>query len=174
MADCIEATLVVNGASRTVQADGSRSLLDIVRNELGLKGSRYGCGTGQCGACMMLVDGRAVFSCDTPLWAADGKQVITVEGLREHPVGAMLQDEFVRQQAAQCGYCTAGLLVAATALLDGGPVGDEARLRSELDRNLCRCGAHGRVVRAVRNVSDALAGGPADAHAARPQEATAP
>lgn len=178
----IQATLVVNGARRDIEADPGRSLLDILRNELGLKGSRFGCGQGECGACMVLLDGRAVPACDTPLWAADGKEVVTVEGLQDHPVGLRLQREFVRQQAAQCGYCTAGLLVAATGLLAVRPAVDEAGIRSELDRNLCRCGAHGRVVQAVSKVAVALAGGPAGEPEGRseaspeghPREAVAP
>jgi len=160
MAGSIRATLVVNGARREIDTDGDRSLLDVVRNELGLKGSRFGCGAGQCGACMVLLDGRAVFACDTPLWAADGKEVVTVEGLQDHPVGARLQREFVRRQAAQCGYCTAGLLVAATALLSDRPQAGREQICAELDRNLCRCGAHGRVVQAVESVAGELAGGP--------------
>jgi Aerobic-type carbon monoxide dehydrogenase, small subunit CoxS/CutS homologs len=158
MTACMQATLVVNGAPRRIDAEENRILLDILRNELGLKGTRFGCGQGECGACMVLLDGRAVPSCDMPLWAADGKDVVTVEGLSDHPVGALLQAAFVRRQAAQCGYCTAGLLAAATALLADRPTADEATIREALDRNLCRCGAHNRVVQAVIDVATQLRG----------------
>ena len=116
---------------------------------MGLKAARFGCGTGQCGACFVLIDGRAVASCDTPLWSAAGKKVVTLEGLgtpeRPHPLQCAVIDE----QAAQCGYCLSGVLVSAAALLEENAVPDEAAVRAALDRNLCRCGAHNRLVRAV-------------------------
>jgi nicotinate dehydrogenase subunit A len=141
--------LRVNGAERTVEADPGSSLLDALRNQLGLTGAHFGCGANQCGACNVMIDGQAVASCDTPLWAATGKDIVTVEGLgapeRPHP----LQRAFLAEQAAQCGYCTSGILMSAAALLRRNPSPSDAEVRSALDRNLCRCGAHNRVVRAV-------------------------
>lgn len=120
-------------------------LLDVLRGELGLVGSRFGCGVGQCGACFVLLDGHPAPACDTPLWSVAGKAVTTVEGLREHA----LLDAFLAEQAAQCGYCVSGILVSAAALLAREPHPDEAAVKDALDRHLCRCGAHGRMVRAV-------------------------
>jgi nicotinate dehydrogenase subunit A len=141
--------LRVNGAERTVDADPATPLLGVLRGPLGLTGTRFGCGADQCGACNVLVDGHAVASCATPLWAAAGKDVVTIEGLgtpeRPHP----LQRAFIAEQAAQCGYCLSGILISAAALLRRNPNPSEAEVRAALDRNLCRCGAHNRIVRAV-------------------------
>ena len=141
--------LRVNGADRTVDAPPETPLLTVLRDALGLAGTRFGCGAGQCGSCMVLIDGAAVPACDTPLWAADGKEVTTVEGLGtpEHPHA--LQTAFIDEQAMQCGYCISGILVAAAGLLRHTPRPSEADVRQALDRNLCRCGAHNRIVRAV-------------------------
>ena len=132
-----------------VRADPATSLLAVLRGELGLTGTRFGCGANQCGACNVLVDGQAVASCDTPLLAAAGKRITTIEGLgtpeRPHP----LQRAFLAEQAMQCGYCISGILIAAAALLKRNPDPSEAEVRVALDRNLCRCGAHNRIVRAV-------------------------
>lgn len=117
----------------------------MLRGDLGLMGSRFGCGTGLCGACFVLLDGHPAPACDTPLWSAAGKVVTTVEGLREHPLLAA----FLAEQAAQCGYCVSGILVSAAALLDRDPRPGERAVAEALDRHLCRCGAHGRMVRAV-------------------------
>ena len=142
-------SLTINGAQASVECESSRPLLDVIRDALGLKGTRHGCGANQCGACFVLLDGRAVASCDTPVWAAEGKAVTTVEGLgspeRPHP----LQRAFIEEQAAQCGYCTSGLLISAAALLERDPSPDADAVRAALERNLCRCGSHNRVVRAV-------------------------
>jgi nicotinate dehydrogenase subunit A len=142
-------TLVVNGSRHEVECDPDTPLLYVLRNDLGLVGAKFGCGLGLCGACNVLVDGHPVHSCDTPVWSVAGKQVTTVEGLgdgdRPHP----LQDAFVEQQALQCGYCTAGMVVTGAALLARDPDVDEAGVRRALDGNLCRCGAHNRIVRAV-------------------------
>jgi nicotinate dehydrogenase subunit A len=139
----------VNGERRSVAADPDTPLLYVLRNDLGLVGSRYGCGTGQCGACFVMVDGKALPSCDTPLWSVANKSVITVEGLSKggalHPV----QKALLAEQAAQCGYCTSGIAVAAAAFLKENKDPSESEIRAALDRNLCRCGAHNRVVRAV-------------------------
>jgi nicotinate dehydrogenase subunit A len=141
--------LRVNGAERSVEADPAASLLGVLRGQLGLTGTNFGCGANQCGACHVLIDGAAVASCDTPLWAATGKDIVTVEGLgtpeRPHP----LQLAFLAEQAGQCGYCLPGILISAAALLRRNPDPSDADVRAALDRNLCRCGAHNRIVRAV-------------------------
>jgi nicotinate dehydrogenase subunit A len=132
-----------------VSAGPDTPLLYVLRNDLGLVGSRFGCGTGQCGACFVIVEGKALPSCDTPLWSVAGKKVTTVEGLAKggelHPV----QKALLAEQAAQCGYCISGIAVAAAALLSNNQNPSEKEVREALDRNLCRCGAHNRVVRAV-------------------------
>jgi nicotinate dehydrogenase subunit A len=147
--------LRLNGVDRLVEADPETPLLSALRGPLGLTGTRFGCGLNQCGACNVLVDGRAVASCDLPLSAAAGKDVTTVEGLgspeRPHP----LQSAFIAEQAMQCGYCISGILISAAALLRRNPDPSEAEVRAALDRNLCRCGAHNRMVRAVLRAAKA-------------------
>lgn len=142
-------TLTVNGRERQVRTEDDTALLYVLRNHLGLKGTRFGCGLGLCGACLVLVDGRPVLSCDTPVWSVAGNEVTTVEGLgadgEPHPVARSI----AAGQAAQCGYCMSGIVVAAAALLRDNPEPTDAEVRAALDRNLCRCGAHNRVVRAV-------------------------
>jgi len=141
--------LEVNGERRSVSAGPDTPLLYVLRNDLGLVGSRFGCGTGQCGACFVMVEGKALPSCDTPLWSVAGKKVVTVEGLGKggelHPV----QSALLAEQAAQCGFCISGIAVAAAAFLSSNRNPSEQQVREALDRNLCRCGAHNRVVRAV-------------------------
>jgi nicotinate dehydrogenase subunit A len=141
--------LTVNGVPHSVDADPDTSLLHVLREDLDLKGTRFGCGMGLCGACFVLLDGHPAPSCDTPLWAAEGKEVVTVEGLGGlddlHP----LQQAFLDEQAAQCGFCVSGVLISAVALLTRNPTPDEAEVAAALDRNLCRCGAQRRMMRAV-------------------------
>ena len=131
--------LEVNGQRRSVSAGPDTPLLYVLRNDLGLVGSRFGCGTGQCGACFVIVEGKAVPSCDTPLWSVENKSVTTVEGLAKggelHPV----QKALLAEQAAQCGYCISGIAVAAAALLSSNHNPSETQVRQALDRNLCRC-----------------------------------
>jgi nicotinate dehydrogenase subunit A len=141
--------LIVNGQERAIAVDPSTTLLDVLRGELGLTGTHFGCGANQCGACNVLIDGHAVASCDTPLWAAAGKHVMTVEGLGTQEEPHPLQRAFIAEQAMQCGYCASGILISAAALLKANPSPSEAQVRAALDRNLCRCGAHNRIVRAV-------------------------
>ena len=136
----------VNGKRHTVSAASETPLLYVLRNELGLVGTRFGCGSGQCGACFVLVDGRAMASCDLPVSFVAGKKVTTIEGLgNEHPV----QKALVKHQAAQCGYCMSGIVMSAVSLLARNAQPSEADVRTALDKNLCRCGSHNRVVRAI-------------------------
>jgi nicotinate dehydrogenase subunit A len=136
----------VNGARHGVAAAPDTPLLYVLRNQLGLPGTRFGCGSGQCGACFVLVDGRAMASCDLPVSFVSGKRVTTVEGLGgQHPVQKALE----RHQAAQCGYCMSGIVMAAVELLSKNSAPSETEIRAALDRNLCRCGSHNRVVKAI-------------------------
>ena len=123
--------------------------MHALRNECGLKGTRFGCGAAQCGACHVLIDGRSQPACDTPLWAVAGKSVTTVEGLVQGEALGVLQQAFVEEQAAQCGYCLSGILITATELLAAQPDPTDAQVRRALDGHLCRCGSHNRIVRAV-------------------------
>jgi nicotinate dehydrogenase subunit A len=136
---------LVNGAAHEAGCDPDTPLLYVLRNDLGLLAAKFGCGLGLCGACTVLVDGQPTHACDTPVWAVAGKQVTTLEGLDGHP----LQESFTAHQALQCGYCTSGMIMTAAALLEREPDVDEAGVRSALDGNLCRCGSHNRIVRAV-------------------------
>jgi nicotinate dehydrogenase subunit A len=145
--------LTVNGSETEVEASPDTPLLYALRNDLALKGTRFGCGSGQCGACFVLIDGHPTPACDTPLWSAAGKEVTTVEGLGPRGELHELQRAFLAEQAAQCGYCTSGILVSAAALLKENPRPTESEIRAALDRNLCRCGSHNRVVRAVRRAT---------------------
>ncbi|MCL6550830.1 MAG: (2Fe-2S)-binding protein [Acidothermus cellulolyticus] len=150
-------TFVVNGVERTVTGSPDVPLLYVLRNDLGLMAAKFGCGMGLCGTCTVLLDGRPVHSCDTPLWAAAGKTVVTLEGILDEPVGAALERGFLDHQALQCGYCTAGMMVTAAALLREKPNADEDAVRAALSRNLCRCGAHQRIVAAIRSAAQQLA-----------------
>jgi nicotinate dehydrogenase subunit A len=147
--------LRLNGVDSIVEADPETPLLSALRGPLGLMGTRFGCGLNQCGACNVLVDGRAVASCDLPLSAAAGKDVTTVEGLGSPEQPHTLQSAFIAEQAMQCGYCISGILISAAALLRRNPDPSEAEVRAALDRNLCRCGAHNRMVRAVLRAAKA-------------------
>ena len=146
--------LQVNGVRHAVAAHRDTPLLYVLRNDLGLVGSRFGCGSGQCGACFVLLDGRPIASCDLPIWSVEGKEVTTIEGLGKdgdlHPV----QKALIAEQAAQCGYCMSGIAVAAAALLERNKSPSEQEIREALDKNLCRCGSHNRVVRAVKKASE--------------------
>jgi nicotinate dehydrogenase subunit A len=136
----------VNGMERTVEAAPETPLLYVLRNDLGLPGTRFGCGSGQCGACFVLVDGRAMASCDLPISFVAGKKITTIEGLGgEHPVQKALE----RHQAAQCGYCMSGIVMSAVALLSEVKSPSEELVKQALDKNLCRCGSHNRVVKAI-------------------------
>ena len=149
--------LQVNGRPRQIDANADLPLIDALRDLLELKGTRFGCGAGQCGACFVLVGGHAMASCETPLWAVAGKSITTVEGLGTPAAPHPLQQAFLDEQAAQCGYCTSGMLISAAALLRRNPDPDEAEVRAALERNLCRCGSHNRIVRAVLRAAAASA-----------------
>jgi nicotinate dehydrogenase subunit A len=139
----------VNGTEREIRCEPDAPLLDVLRQDLGLSGPRFGCGAGLCGSCFVLIGGRARSSCDFPAWAAEGQDIITVEGLLHDGTMHPVQQAVVDEQAAQCGYCTSGMIVSAVALLRANPAPAEAEVRSALDGNLCRCGSHQRIVRAV-------------------------
>lgn len=139
----------LNGIDTTVDLPGSTPLLAAIRDHLGLFGSRFGCGAEQCGACMMLIDGRAEYSCARMLDSVEGRTVVTVEGLGNPAAPHPLQAAFLTEQAGQCGYCLSGMLISAASLLRANPDPDEAAVRKALNGNLCRCGAHNRIVRAV-------------------------
>jgi len=154
-------TLNVNSAQHTVCAEPDTPLLYILRNDLKLKGAKFGCGLGQCGACMVLIDGHNVMSCDTPLWAAAGKAVTTIEALGSVDAPGVLQRAFIAEQAAQCGYCVSGIVMTAAALLARNPDPSEADIKQALARNLCRCGTHTRLIKAVQRAARELATMPA-------------
>ena len=145
--------LRVNGTARTVSADADTPLLYVLRNDLELNGAKYGCGLAQCGACTVHIDGRATRSCVTPVSAATGKAVTTLEGLGTKDKLHPLQKAFLDEQAAQCGYCTNGMIMSAKALLDTNPKPTEAQIKQALTGNLCRCGSHNRIVRAVQRAA---------------------
>ncbi|HEX3861928.1 MAG TPA: (2Fe-2S)-binding protein [Stellaceae bacterium] len=150
----------VNGNAVSIAADPDTPLLDILRNHLGLTGTKFGCGLEQCGSCMVLIDGHAEKACGKPLGVVAGRQVLTIEGLgtpeRPHP----LQQAFLDEQAGQCGYCLSGILISAKALLDHNPTPSRREIALALDDNICRCGSHTRILRAVeRAASQMRAGG---------------
>jgi nicotinate dehydrogenase subunit A len=149
--------LNVNGAARAVSVESGTPLLYVLRNDLELSGPRFGCGLSQCGACTVLVDGKAARSCVLPVDAAAGKKVTTLEGLGSGANLHPLQRAFLAEQAAQCGYCANGMIMTAKALLDRTPQPSEAQVRKALGANLCRCGTHNRIVRAVLRASKEVA-----------------
>ncbi|WP_027545954.1 (2Fe-2S)-binding protein [Bradyrhizobium sp. WSM2254] len=147
----------LNGATMAVEADPDQTLLEVLRGRLGVTGPHFGCGAGECGACHVMVGDRAMASCDMPMWSVAGKDVVTIEGLGTAEQPHPLQRAFISEQAMQCGYCVAGILISAAALLKRNPSPTEAEVRTALDRNLCRCGSHNRVVRAVLRAASEMA-----------------
>jgi len=145
--------LVVNGRRRTVPAAPDTPLLYLLRNDLALNAAKFGCGMAQCGACTVLVDGRPVRSCVLPAEAVQGAKITTLEGLGSAENLHPLQKAFIEEQAAQCGYCIAGMLMTAKGLLDENPHPSESEIRLALAGNLCRCGTHGRIVRAIQRAA---------------------
>jgi len=141
--------LEVNGKSCESAAAADTPLIYVLRNDLGLKGTRFGCGTEQCGSCLVLADGKPAYACTTPLAAVEGRKITTVEGLAAGGEPHPLQRALIAEQAAQCGYCLSGIVMRGAALLAENPAPTEAQVRSALDAHLCRCGSHNRIVRAV-------------------------
>ncbi|HLX13866.1 MAG TPA: (2Fe-2S)-binding protein [Bradyrhizobium sp.] len=139
----------LNGVETDIDADPDTSLLTILRGKLAMMGSHFGCGAGECGACNVIVGDRAVTACDTPLWSVADKIVTTIEGLGDAQKPHPLQRAFIAEQALQCGYCVSGILMSAAALLKQNPDPTGTDVKSALDRNLCRCGSHNRMVRAI-------------------------
>lgn len=154
MSDTIQ--LTVNGSSRSITCDPSSPLLYVLREQCGLTGTHFGCGLNQCGACFVLVDGQPLASCDTPMWSVAGKSVVTVEGLGSPAKPHPLQTALIEEQALQCGYCISGIQISAAALLEKNPDPTDKDVREALDGNLCRCGAHNRIVRAVLRAAEAM------------------
>src|ERR1700720_1429594 len=154
-------TLIVNGSTLSVTADGDTPLLDILRNHLGLVGTKFGCGQEQCGCCMVLVDGRPEKSCGKPLSTMAGKTIVTIEGLGTPDRPHALQQAFLDEQAGQCGYSPAAILISAKALLDRTPSPSRAEIATALDDNICRCGSHVRILRAVERAARLLREGAA-------------
>jgi nicotinate dehydrogenase subunit A len=152
----VRITFDLNGSAATVETDPSAPLLYVLRNDLSLNGAKYGCGLGQCGACTVQLDGRAIFSCLTPMLAIAGRRVRTIEGLGTIHRPSVLQKAFETEQAAQCGYCIAGMVMRAQALLDQTPKPTDSEIRRHMQPNLCRCGTHMRILRAIRRASDAM------------------
>jgi aerobic-type carbon monoxide dehydrogenase small subunit (CoxS/CutS family) len=145
--------LTVNGQVHQLDIDPATPLLYVLRDTLGMHGAKFGCGLGQCGACTVMLDGQAIFSCVTPAAALPGRQIKTIEGLGtiDHP--SPLQQAFIDEQAAQCGYCIAGMIMRAQALLDRNASPTEAEIRAQMQPNLCRCGTHMRILAAIRRAA---------------------
>jgi nicotinate dehydrogenase subunit A len=149
-------TLKVNGREHQVDADADTPLLYVLRDDLKLNAAKFGCGLGQCGSCTVIVDGRAVLSCVTPLLLLEGKQVTTLEGLGTIEAPAPIQRAFMEEQAAQCGYCIAGMMMRAQALLQRNSRPTDEQIRAELEPHLCRCGTHMRILRAVHRAAQLM------------------
>jgi carbon-monoxide dehydrogenase small subunit len=149
----VTVTMMVNGAEKTVTMDSRRSLLDVLREELHLTGTKYGCGEGRCGACTILMDGKRTLACTTPVSAADKKTIVTIEGLARgdslHPV----QEAFLEEGAMQCGYCTSGMILSAVALLQQNPDPTDEQIAAAMNGNICRCNGYVKITNAVRRAA---------------------
>jgi nicotinate dehydrogenase subunit A len=145
--------LTVNGKAHSFVDDPDLPLLDVLRHGLGLTATRFGCGEGLCGVCNVLVDGRTATACNTPLWSLAGKTVVTLEGLGDAENPHPLQQAFIDEQAMQCGYCISGIVISAAALLAANPAPTDQEIRIALDGNLCRCGSHNRILRAIQRAA---------------------
>ena len=152
-------SLIINGKAVSVSADGDTPLLDVLRNHLGLVGTKFGCGQEQCGCCMVLVDGAPEKSCGKAISTVAGKTVLTIEGLGTPESPHPLQQAFLDEQAGQCGYCLSGILISAKALLDKNPAPSRREIAEALDDNICRCGSHARILRAVERAARLLGEG---------------
>lgn len=151
--------LHVNGARHGLDADADRTLLSVLRDDLGLTGSKYGCGEGRCGACSVLLDGQRAFACKTRVESAQGKQVRTIEGLATGDKLHPLQEAFLEADALQCGYCTPGMLMAAAALLASNPEPTRDEIVRAMNGNVCRCGTYPRIIAAIERAAKAMKGG---------------
>ena len=149
-------TLNVNGQARQVDADPDTPLLYVLRDHLQLNGAKYGCGLGQCGSCTVMVDGRAVFSCITPISVLENRRIKTVEGLGSAENPGPMQRAFIEEQAAQCGFCIPGMMMRAQALLEVNASPSKAQIRAHMSTNLCRCGTHLRILRAIERAATAF------------------
>jgi nicotinate dehydrogenase subunit A len=149
----VSTNVKINGQPKALLSDPGTPLLYVLRNELAMNGAKFGCGMGQCGACTVIVDGKPVFSCVTPLAALEGRSVRTIEGLGNADKPGRLQAAFIKHQAAQCGYCIAGMVMRAQALLERTPHPTEQQIRTHMEPNLCRCGTHHRILAAIREAA---------------------
>jgi nicotinate dehydrogenase subunit A len=149
-------SLKVNGKAHEIDADPTTPLLYVLRNELGLNGAKFGCGLGQCGSCTVMINGDAVLSCVVPIILANGQEITTVEGLGTIEEPGPMQRAFIEHQAAQCGYCIPGMMMRAQALLQRKPDATEAEIRDALQPNLCRCGTHMRILRAIERAGELM------------------
>jgi nicotinate dehydrogenase subunit A len=149
-------TLNVNGATHQIDADPATPLLYVLRNDLALNGAKFGCGLGQCGSCMVMVEGEAVLSCVTPIMLLEGREITTVEGLGTIEEPGPVQAAFIEMQAAQCGYCIPGMMMSAQALLQKNPAPSDEDIRNALSTNLCRCGTHMRILAAIRRAGEVM------------------
>lgn len=150
--------ITINGRARNVSANEQATLLDVLRGDLGLRATRFGCGLEQCGACMVLIDGEPAYACTRLVSTLPGREVVTIEGLATDGSLEPLQQAFLAEQAGQCGFCLSGILISAKALLDRNPAPSRAEIAAALDHNLCRCGAHNRIIRAVQRAASARSG----------------
>ena len=149
-------SLKVNGATHQIDADPATPLLYVLRNDLSLNGAKFGCGLGQCGSCMVMVEGEAVLSCVTPIMLLEGREITTVEGLGTIEEPGPVQAAFIEMQAAQCGYCIPGMMMSAQALLQKNPASSDEDIRNALRTNLCRCGTHMRILAAIRRAGEVM------------------
>jgi aerobic-type carbon monoxide dehydrogenase small subunit (CoxS/CutS family) len=150
--------LTVNGQARTIETDPQRPLLHVLREDLGMTGTKYSCGEGQCGACTVLVDGRCVRSCVTPVSHVAGKQIMTIEGLAEGDSLHRVQEAFVEEGAMQCGYCTGGMILTAVALLEQNAHPTDREIVEWMDANICRCNGYSKIVSSIRTASQKTKG----------------
>jgi carbon-monoxide dehydrogenase small subunit len=148
--------LTVNGQEKTLTTDSQRSLLDVLREDLGLSGAKYACGEGRCGACSVLIDGRRVLSCVTPVTKADNKAITTIEGLAKDDVLHPVQEAFLEEGAMQCGYCTGGMILTAVALLQQNANPTDQQIVEGMDGNICRCNGYPKIVNAVRRAAEKM------------------
>jgi nicotinate dehydrogenase subunit A len=163
-------TLNVNGRQHQVDVDATTPLLYVLRDDLGLNGAKFGCGLGQCGACTVLLDDRAVLSCITPVKIAEGRRITTLEGLGTIDNPAPLQRAFIDQQAAQCGFCIAGMIMRAQALLNRNRAPSDKEIRQHMSPNLCRCGTHMRILAAIRRAAAAMKSAAAEPSSREPRQ----